>query len=110
MRLLTLSHGDVLISEARKLTHFYIVKSGSLIAIRAERGLLVFQRGDAVGIETALENRPAPFTVVANGASEVLEIPTAKFDELQAQSPAELRAMARHFLQLSDQLLSKSKT
>jgi len=47
--------------------------------------------------------------VVANGASEVLEIPTAKFDELQSQSPAELRAMARHFLQLSEQLLSKPK-
>ena len=48
--------------------------------------------------------------LLVDAVSEVLEIPTAKFDELQAQSPAELRAMARHFLQLSDQLLSKSKT
>jgi|GEM_PF-1285601 CRP-like cAMP-binding protein len=109
MRLLSLSHGDVLIREGKALGHFYIVKKGSLVAIRAERGLLVYSRGDAVGIETALEKRPAPFTVVANGGCEALEIPVAKFDELQSQSPAELRAMAQHFLNMSDQLLGRKK-
>lgn len=105
MELLQLQHGDMLLREGLPSPAFYIVKQGTLVALRAEAGLLVYHAGDVVGLESAIDQRPSPFAVLANGAVEVLQIPIERFLELEQQTPVELRAIARHFLAQSEHAL-----
>lgn len=109
IRLVELQHGDVLIRERSSLGCFYIVKSGTLVAFRADRTLITYRCKDVVGLETALDGREAPFTVVASGKVEALEVPVARFVALENDSPIELRALARHFLQQSKRVLLKGR-
>jgi CRP-like cAMP-binding protein len=108
-RLVELQHGDVLIRERHSLAHFYIIKSGTLVAFRADRTLITYRRKDVVGLETALEGREAPFTVVATGKVEALEIPVERFVAMEKDSPLELRALARHFIDQSEHALLKGR-
>ena len=75
----SVKRGEVVIREGVTATSMYIVRSGTLHAYRhCDDGgivrMLLFGRGDFIGVTTLIDMEPRPFSILAETDAELLEL------------------------------------
>lgn len=89
--IVSLDKDDVLIFEGTTSDGIYFVKEGSLGVFKRRGGgdvqIGTVHSGELVGEMSFLDNEPRCATVKALGECKLIEIPSAKFKEIQSSQP-----------------------
>jgi hypothetical protein len=105
-----LSGGEVLMKEGDRADNCYLLKKGQLKAVRSVEGKEVFlgyvEKGEFVGEMAYINHEPRVADVVAEKASELIEIPFERLDHVLFQKPmwgkALLRTLSRRLKSAND--------
>ena len=94
-----LSSGDTLMKEGDRADNCYLLKKGQLKAVRMVSGKEVFlgfvEKGEFVGEMAYINHEPRVADVVAEKASELIEIPFERLDHVLFQKPMWGKALLR---------------
>lgn len=94
-----LAEGDVLMREGEKADKCFLVKKGRMRAVRHvdnKQVLLGFiEIGEFVGEMAYINGEPRSADVLAEGATELIEIPFGRLDHVLFQKPVWSRALMR---------------